>query len=111
MRLAQWLLTASLLLASTGMAHAQLFHKQRDCSCCPCQPAMTPSLAAEPIPPPKGVEPVPPITEPTPFFPQSDIGTDMGGEGLSTFDSAVGYIDNAIPSNLLRLRFDAAWDS
>jgi hypothetical protein len=37
-----------------------------------------------------------------------DVG-DLGGETLSTFDSAVGYIDNAIPSNVLRLRVDAAY--
>jgi hypothetical protein len=37
-----------------------------------------------------------------------DVG-DLGGETLSTFDSAVGYIDNAIPSNVVRLRVDAAY--
>jgi hypothetical protein len=36
---------------------------------------------------------------------------DLGGGALTTFDSAVGYIDNAIPNNLVRLRVDAAYDN
>src|SRR6185295_15697292 len=35
--------------------------------------------------------------------------SDLGGGALATFDSTVGYIDNAIPSNLFRLRVDAAY--
>jgi len=31
------------------------------------------------------------------------------GDSTSTFDSAVGYIDSAIPANMARMRIDAAW--
>ena len=34
----------------------------------------------------------------------------QGGGGLSGSDSRVGYIDNAIPATLFRLRFDDAFD-
>jgi hypothetical protein len=34
---------------------------------------------------------------------------DIGEDTVSLFDSVVGYIDNAIPANQLRLRFDAAY--
>lgn len=39
---------------------------------------------------------------------QSD---NSNNDSVSTFDSAVGYIDTAVPMNQLRLRFDAAYDS
>lgn len=41
----------------------------------------------------------------------SDTSSSESGESLSGIDSSVGYIDNAIPANVLRLRFDAAYDS
>jgi hypothetical protein len=44
-------------------------------------------------------------------MPQSDFGMDLSAGELSTFDSSVGYIDSAIPTNLFRLRVDAAYDS
>jgi hypothetical protein len=63
----------------------------------------------EPIPAPKGVEPLPPMAEASPMPMSSDFTPDLGGESLSTFDSSVGYIDSAIPANIFRLRVDAAY--
>jgi hypothetical protein len=117
------LLGASVLLTSSPSAQAQLF--RRDCAapcvcppaCCPVEaaPAPTPTPPAEPGMTPEATPPAPPpMTLPT--TPASsntaspyEVG-DLGGGALSTFDSVVGYIDDAIPSNVVRLRVDAAWD-
>ncbi len=115
------LLGASVVLIGDSPAHAQLF--RRDCSppCCTAQPSLpnaaVPAPATGQTPPPapstepgKAPEVIPPPTTPgldlaSPY----EVG-DLGGGALSTFDSTVGYIDDAIPSNLVRLRVDAAWD-
>ena len=41
----------------------------------------------------------------------ADTSSDLGGDTSSTFDSAVGYIDNAIPGSQYRMRFDVANNS
>lgn len=52
----------------------------------------------------------PPTTPDTNQNPSSQDSGDTG-DSVSTFDSAVGYIDRAIPSSLLRFRYDAAYRS
>jgi len=49
-----------------------------------------------------------PPTTPSSQDSQSPDSSDTG-DSTSTFDSAVGYIDKAIPTSLVRLRFDAAY--
>jgi hypothetical protein len=72
-------------------------------------------------------QPVPPATSPTAQLPPAvsdrvptepavtappagGSTADTGGETLSIFDSSVGYIDNAIPGNVFRFRFDDAFN-
>lgn len=50
--------------------------------------------------------PTPPRPQPTPA-PDEDIAPEP--ETLATFDSSVGYIDNAVPTDLIRFRFDTAY--
>src|SRR5262249_32874154 len=108
---------AALLIAGPIQAQFLLCSKPRYGPCCPA-PCGVAERAPETTPttPKTGEEPAPtaaPAIEgmaaaptPSPY----DSG-DLGGGALSTIDSAVGYIDNAIPGNLLRFRFDAAYNA
>ncbi len=96
---------------------------------CPCPPSPCPPGGAfvpapAPVPPaasmPRSPDlvPVPPPVVPAPavetpvepiLSPAAPPGS--GTQLLSLFESSVGYIDPAIPANVLRLRFDAAYDN
>ena len=103
---------AGLALGSGQTARAQLFHPGRSCAApAPCCPEVEAPPTPPPTSPPVMGEPPAPTPAPTSLLPPSDFSPDMGGMGLSTIDSSVGYIDSAIPSNVLRIRFDAAYDS
>jgi hypothetical protein len=112
-----------ILLADAGPAHAQMFRPRG--SDCPSYPSYIPSPAPMPgtatIPTPTTPEgtlkmeeaPSTPATstphpEPTPSPYDT---TDLGGGTLASIDSAVGYIDSAIPTNVIRFRFDAAYNA
>jgi hypothetical protein len=130
-----WLVAAGLGLVLTvaSPVQGQWFRSNRCCSpviCCPpetcCPPSCITPKPAESVPTKSGVPPVEPAEpekkpgEPPPLQPPATPGmdaadtpysADLGGGQLSSFDSAVGYIDNAIPSNMVRLRVDAAWNN
>lgn len=111
------LLGALSVLLAAAPAPAQLFRgdRCRSCECPPpgCAPEATPAPAPAPAPAPGRPGEPPAVPEaaapPAPASPSPYEVGDLGGGALSTFDSTVGYIDNAIPSNLFRLRVDAAY--
>ncbi len=131
MFLRSWLARAVLTIG-TGLAFAFPAPAQQSCPCCPW-----PSCIAPPWQPPLAPEPSPPATprpSPAPEASKKDGGTaststtpetptdsgndqvsnndtELGGSSVSTFNSVVGYIDNAIPGTYYRMRVDAAWDS
>jgi hypothetical protein len=75
-----------------------------------CWSALVLPLWAQPAPPPAPASP--PTTSPStpPANPSSTPEPSFPSErGPVTSDSTVGYIDDAIPGNVLRLRVDAAW--
>lgn len=57
--------------------------------------------------PPGKVDPTTPDATPAPDTGGDSLG-DSSGDTASTFDSAVGYIESAIPGSYVRVRFDAA---
>lgn len=97
----------------------------------PPRPVAPPSEVPPTAPAPKPEEAVPPAAPPPPAppSPSAAVPPDLSsalaarepamgaeapapeGESLAMFNSAVGYIDPAIPGNQIRLRFDAAYDS
>jgi hypothetical protein len=103
--------TACIGLIDPSSAQAQSCRRPACCVCPPpcclpgeSVPATTPEKpGAEPVPAPSS--PVTDIAAPASPYEVSDLG----GGALSTFDSTVGYIDNPVPGNFLRLRVDAAW--
>src|SRR5437016_4980816 len=101
---------AGALSLATAPAYAQLFHRER---CAPPPEFCPPAPAAE--------SPSPPATPSTPGTPPpASPSVDLSGVapegslalGTSTVaaDSAVGYIDSAIPRTLFRIRADSAFD-
>lgn len=91
-RLACALCLGAGLLAPAVMAHGQM--------------PQTPQVPKKEEP--KKEEAAPPSSENNNTDNQQSSTGDTG-DSASSFDSAVGYIDNAVPVNLLRLRFDDAW--
>jgi hypothetical protein len=75
-----------------------------------------PAIDAQPstpqTPPKKEETPAAAPTTPAPDQGQSEPSqSNESSDSTSTFDSAVGYIDKAIPSNMLRTRVDCAYDN
>jgi hypothetical protein len=108
---------AALLTAGRVQAQGWSCNKPKYSSCCPAPYGVVEqapqTVPATPLPttPKTGEEPAPttaPSIEGMAAATPYDSG-DLGAGALTTIDSAVGYIDNAIPGNLLRLRFDAAY--
>ncbi|MBY0523384.1 MAG: hypothetical protein K2R98_08290 [Gemmataceae bacterium] len=62
------------------------------------------------VPTPPKKEDTPEATPPSPAD-QGNSQGDSGGDTVSAVDSAVGYIDNAIPASQIRVRFDSAWNN
>jgi len=110
-RLQLWSVLAGVLSLAAAPAYAQLFHRER---CAPPPEFCPPAPTAE--------SPAPPGTPSTPGAPPSAASpsVDLSGVapegslalGTSTVaaDSAVGYIDSAIPRTLFRIRADSAFD-
>jgi hypothetical protein len=67
-----------------------------------------PTTPQVPTPPPKKDELTPPETAPLPGLADNSNFGDAAADTVTTFDSAVGYIDDAIPGSYLRFRFDGA---
>jgi hypothetical protein len=74
----------------------------------PGQEATTPQTPKKEAPAPAVPTPAtPPTTEQNNEQAQNDQSQSDSDNSTSTFDSAVGYIDSAIPQSMVRLRYDA----
>lgn len=131
---------AALLMGETAPAFGQFLHKKAPCCPAPCpipcpppdvesqaaptlpevppppQPEAKPEPRPEPRPQPKPeAAPLPQQPPPPPETPAPEPAPTpedaSGGEPLAMFDSSVGYIDTAIPGNVMRLRYDTAYNN
>lgn len=103
---AGWAGSVLLALAASSVGYSQELlawgRRGQDCPPVPCPTPTTEKPATPPTPAP--------VTEPSPLLPDT-LASAVGGEGVAVAASNVGYIDPALPQNVFRFRFDAAYDN
>ena len=85
----------------------------RQAPCAPCTPATPCPVTGQPMPQVMGdpsAQPPPPVVE-QPVEVRPDFGIRGGLAGVAPDGGVQGYIENALPASMIRLRFDSAYNS